>query len=318
MMYHSISDRPAPNGIRSCLELIGMDVSRDRFERHMEYVFKRYQVVGLDDLTAFMSSGKPLPANSIVITFDDGFYETFVNALPILNKFCFKATFFIIGNTQLREGVVWLHRLYQILDERSGRSFQYIEDNRPLIKVNHIDEGGKLRLADFLKTRIRMAREPHRMNMLKEICAQNEIDWEGLRNRDIFMSAEQLKELAAHGHMLGAHSMTHSNLMDLPRERRTREILESRDMVLKITPGVFIPFSYPHGTMHAFDEELKRMLNENGLTCAVTTLEGLNDRYTDPYEIRRIEIGNFTVTRLATHLSGIIGGMKTKVKKIAR
>jgi peptidoglycan/xylan/chitin deacetylase (PgdA/CDA1 family) len=44
-------------------------------------------------------------------------------------------------------------------------------------------------------------------------------------------------------------------------------------------------FSYPGG---AFDEDIKRMVREEGFDCAVTVRRGTNNRESDLYELRRI------------------------------
>jgi len=40
--------------------------------------------------------GKPLPEKPLIITFDDGYADNYYNAFPLLKKYGFKATFFII------------------------------------------------------------------------------------------------------------------------------------------------------------------------------------------------------------------------------
>ena len=58
----------------------------------------------------------------------------------------------------------------------------------------------------------------------------------------------------------------------------------------------FIPFSYPYGTQDSYDRETKELVKNSGMGCAVTTIEGLNNFGSDPFELKRIEIGNFPVS----------------------
>jgi hypothetical protein len=42
-----------------------------------------------------MSDGKPIPVNSIVLTFDDGYLDNWVYSYPLLKKYGFKGTIFV-------------------------------------------------------------------------------------------------------------------------------------------------------------------------------------------------------------------------------
>jgi len=48
----------------------------------------------LDELEAFLYHGRPLPANSVMIHFDDGYYSNYVYAYPILLRYGLRAVIF--------------------------------------------------------------------------------------------------------------------------------------------------------------------------------------------------------------------------------
>jgi peptidoglycan/xylan/chitin deacetylase (PgdA/CDA1 family) len=54
-----------------------------------------YTSVTFDALAARIQSGAPLPPRPIVISFDDDWQSQYVNAVPLLRKYGFTATFFI-------------------------------------------------------------------------------------------------------------------------------------------------------------------------------------------------------------------------------
>lgn len=57
-----------------------------------------FSFVSLDDCADWLARRKPLPARSIVVTFDDGYATVVSNALPILLRFQVPATIFVIGD----------------------------------------------------------------------------------------------------------------------------------------------------------------------------------------------------------------------------
>jgi hypothetical protein len=87
LMYHHIQD---PAGQTS------PSVSPEFFQPQMEYLqTKGYTTVSPQQLINFFSSGTPLPAKPVMITFDDGYADFASNAVPILNQFSHKAVMFL-------------------------------------------------------------------------------------------------------------------------------------------------------------------------------------------------------------------------------
>jgi len=71
-------------------------VSVETFSRQLEFLKRnRYQVLDLSEVAQLFDQDKPLPRASTVITFDDGYVETWTIAWPILKQFGFPATVFI-------------------------------------------------------------------------------------------------------------------------------------------------------------------------------------------------------------------------------
>ena len=71
-------------------------VSPDIFEEQMRYLVTHgYQTVTCDDLMDMMTKGRRLK-KSVMITFDDGWLDNYVFAMPVLRKYGLRATFFIV------------------------------------------------------------------------------------------------------------------------------------------------------------------------------------------------------------------------------
>ena len=71
-----------------------VDVTPEAFERHVAYATRWFDVVGVDDLRGF-AHGRRLPRNPLVITFDDGYLDNHLAAVPILRKYDARAIFFV-------------------------------------------------------------------------------------------------------------------------------------------------------------------------------------------------------------------------------
>lgn len=93
LMYHYVSV-PPPDADKYRLDL---SVTPANFQAQMEYLAAEgYHPIRLSDLADYLRNGKPLPANPIVLTFDDGYADNYQNAFPVLKEYKFPATFFVI------------------------------------------------------------------------------------------------------------------------------------------------------------------------------------------------------------------------------
>lgn len=74
-------------------------ISPSVFEKRMHFLKKRgYKSLSLKELIEVINNKKVLPKKTFVITFDDGSRNCYLNAYPILNKYGFRATVFIVIN----------------------------------------------------------------------------------------------------------------------------------------------------------------------------------------------------------------------------
>lgn len=93
LMYHYISN-PPPGADRYRLDL---SVRPPMFEAHLQYLrHAGYETVSLSDLILHLTQGHPLPPRPIVLTFDDGYRDAYEEAFPMLLRYGFRGTFFVL------------------------------------------------------------------------------------------------------------------------------------------------------------------------------------------------------------------------------
>jgi peptidoglycan/xylan/chitin deacetylase (PgdA/CDA1 family) len=85
LMYHHVSDKTPPS----------TSISPEKFAEHMQYLADKHNVVPLKELIDAIKNNRPMPANSVAITFDDGYRNIAENGHPILRKHGFEYTIFI-------------------------------------------------------------------------------------------------------------------------------------------------------------------------------------------------------------------------------
>jgi len=91
-MYHQIADVPHDQDPE------GFSVSPEQFERQMSYLAeRRYQCISLLDAVNQVREKQRPHQKTMVITFDDGYLDFYVNALPVLERLGLTATIFVVA-----------------------------------------------------------------------------------------------------------------------------------------------------------------------------------------------------------------------------
>ena len=94
LMYHYIE--PKLNNHETDNKSI---INLEDFEQNMKYLHDEgYRTITLNQLEQYVSGKISLPQKSIVITFDDGYQNNYTLAYPVLQKYNFHASLFVIGS----------------------------------------------------------------------------------------------------------------------------------------------------------------------------------------------------------------------------
>jgi len=86
LMYHSVDSNNE-----------FFTVTPNNFEWQMGYLRKNgFNVVSLAELVEHIKSNKKIPVKTVVLTFDDGYEDNFLDVFPILKKYNLPATIFLM------------------------------------------------------------------------------------------------------------------------------------------------------------------------------------------------------------------------------
>ena len=95
LMYHMIRDAIPGKKFNS------LRVSPEDFETQIRYLHENgWQTYTMSEV---MAQKESLVPKSVVITFDDGYQDNLINALPILKKYGFKATIYLVNDRHDRD-----------------------------------------------------------------------------------------------------------------------------------------------------------------------------------------------------------------------
>lgn len=90
IMYHNIMKENKKNS--------RFIITDKQFEEDLKYLKENgYETIVMQDLINYVYNDTPLPEKPIMLTFDDGYYNNYVYAYPMLKNYGFKGVLSIIG-----------------------------------------------------------------------------------------------------------------------------------------------------------------------------------------------------------------------------
>jgi peptidoglycan/xylan/chitin deacetylase (PgdA/CDA1 family) len=94
-IYHSV--RPHIDGENP--EQDAYDVTPELLEQQLQYLKENnYTTISLDDLHDYLVNGVTPALKPVILTFDDGWHNQYVNAFPLLKKYGMTGTFYVYTN----------------------------------------------------------------------------------------------------------------------------------------------------------------------------------------------------------------------------
>ena len=131
------------------------NLTTEDFEEQVKYLKNAgYIAISLDELYDWKIGKSDIPEKSVVLTFDDGYYSFKYLVQPILQKYDFKATCFLIGNVtgektpEYQEGVygtIGMDEVNNHIENVTYGSHTYnlhgeADDGKPMMYKKSLDE----------------------------------------------------------------------------------------------------------------------------------------------------------------------------------
>lgn len=281
--YHRICDIDDVND----RELVSATV--DDFDWQISYIKKHYTPLTFEQVIGQLVSGNKLPGNSVVVTFDDGFADNYLNAYPILKKHAVPATFFIATSYIGSNETFWFNFLSRMLMHRPGESFE-IQSHEYQIPED-IDQ--RLNQVPVILDVCKQVQNIKRLEILKDI--QTQLNYSD--KCDILakpMTWDNIREMCENGMEIGSHTVTHPILSQLTPEEIRVEIHDSKNEIEKQLDREIHTISYPEGMEYAFNLDVLSEVEKAGYLLGATYIPGNNYRpKINDYLLKRVHIERY-------------------------
>ena len=282
MRYHAVTDGP---GVVYAAPDICISVAALRLQ--MAFLRRAYCVVALEDLVAGLHHERPLPPGAVAVTFDDGYADNYHLAFPVLRDLGIPATVYVVTGAVDGAAPFWVAAVRTLVDRASGPVA--VPGHAAPMPAGSPEE--RAQAAKALTRALVTVPSAERRARLEAVAMVAGVDLDAAL-AGTMMSWQQLRELAAGGWTIGAHTVTHGNVTRQPAAEAEAEMMGSREAIEANVGAPALHFCYPNtgGQLPSHDEATAGMLRRLGFRSGTTSQPGPVRFGVDPYRIPRLGV----------------------------
>ncbi|MBI3652046.1 MAG: polysaccharide deacetylase family protein [Acidobacteria bacterium] len=278
----------------------GAATSARAFEQQLKYLKTHYQVVPLAQIAQQLLQNKSLPPKLAAITIDDGYYDAYEIAFPLLQRYQLPATLFVVTDFIERKTWLWTDKLKFMTPRTTARWLEF-SLNDSLSRMELSDARSRqlaaAQINAWLKTQSNQVKEQAILKIADSLgVSLPEVPPDEYRP----LSWREVGAMDKGGVAIGSHTVTHPILTRIDEERLRYELRESKTQLEAVLGRAVELFCYPNGD---YDQQVVREVERAGYRCAVTTDYGLNEADIAPLCLRRLAAEN-DLSRFAQSTSG--------------
>jgi peptidoglycan/xylan/chitin deacetylase (PgdA/CDA1 family) len=260
-------------------------VTPSAFERHVAYLTSRYRVLPLPEAVRCLNAGNTLPANTVCITFDDGYADN-LDAARVLHRYGASGTFYITAGCLAGEQPFWPAEIRALVARVTTPDIRLTSTGKEVVIpcANDAQRKTAIRtLAKLFKGNSIPVRERLR-DELRRATATGSLP-------SPMLTWDQLREMHALGMTVGAHTVTHPNLPNAGLADAWGEIAGAKARLETEIDAPVTMFSYPNGGAERYmTEEIVHLVQKAGYEAATTSWNGLASPASDLFALERVQV----------------------------
>ncbi len=291
--------------------LTTISISSANFSHLINFVRKHYTVISLGDYLRMVEKQETLPANSIILSFDDGYRDVLKNAVPVLQKQGLPAILFVPTAAIDAGQTFWWDALFALLQNGSAAGFNTTVSADPAVQpylkrvenILNMENGTRqteiFAFIDGLQTVNAEIRERVLHYLLK---GQSRIHAQGDSFPQV-LTWDEIRQCTISGFEIGSHTVTHQFLTSVPQSDAEYEIVKSKSKLELFLGSEVTSFSYPGGH---HDGNTALLVEKAAYSCAFTSVEGLNSTNTNRFKLKRINVSDDNLITASGRFSPVI------------
>lgn len=289
----------------------GIVVRSTTFASHMRILRRHFRPLTLDEFIACVTQSRRFPPSSCLVTFDDGWLDTYTEAWPILRHEGITATVFLPVSFMTPGRMFWQEQLREALFQvclAVASARVVVSEARAVLDPHGYGHLLGLPLGDVrehITATVHSRAHPEATSLRLLSTARHLLGHPALEpGPDGFMSWTMVREMAAGGIDFGAHGVTHRLLNTLPDPEIHHEVSVSRDKIANEIGVVPRAFAYPNGDWNA---QVATSVASHGFSVAFSTVPGLVSPDSDAWALPRLNVHEHAMSTNSAFLAHLVG-----------
>lgn len=306
LLYHRVINLPS--------DPYRLAVTPEHFAEHLEVLRRHYRPMRLDQLVEAWRVGK-LPPRAVAVTMDDGYFDNWQFAQPLLARYEVPMTVFVVLGNLLAQREFWWDELEQLflqpgtlpptlqlqLDGQQyqwelGTTAHYSEEEWQVRRDWHYGcpttPTPRQQVFYSVWQLLHTLSETKRDAVLEQLFLWANKGRHTRATHRALTSAELLQLAEDELVELGAHTMTHPVLAKLSIETQQQQIKQSKTLLEELLGQPVNGFSYPHGLPGDYTSETVAITRAAGFSYACAAFGGIVDKNTDSFQLPRYPIAD--------------------------
>ncbi len=238
------------------------------FEEQLIFLKENYNIIRTDD------NWDDVPNDSVILTFDDGYFDFYNTVRPILEKNAIPATVFVSTGNIGKNDELWGDVLEQLIykaelaDSKDGFVFN---------GKNYVFRNNEERIQVMFQIRKILKNDTckNRNIMLRELENALGVKYESRKTHRIMNENEILECSKSKYITIGAHTISHCCLAFEDAKTQYYEMAESKKRLESITGKNVEVFAYPYGTQEDFTSKTIDLAIQIGFKKIFAAYEGM-------------------------------------------
>jgi len=265
--------------------ILSTKINDNFFYKYLKFLNNNFEIISPTQLINNNIKFAKKEKFKILITFDDGYYDNFNIAFPILKKLKIKPIFFICPTYISSNKKLWdedlVDRIKKLMGQKNIFKFQDIilQKNLPDFSQNLFKIINILKFYDNSK----------RQNVINKILPYQYLDQS---SDERCMNWNEIKILSQNDMHIGCHTNTHTSLGKLDKYFFKDELLNSKLEIEKQTNKECNFFAFPYGSKNDYNLKVIKSLKNIGYKKTFLNFGYINSIDSDIYCYHRISLTN--------------------------
>lgn len=263
-------------------EIKGLDYNL--FRQQIEFLKENFDIVTMEQVIDAVEGKIDLPEKALLLTFDDGYVDNYVYALPVLEEYRVQGSFFIPGKTFAEHRLLDVNKIHYILasadiyklvedlkkemDYYRGREYDFASTDE-LFNEYAVSNRFDVKETIFVKRMLQTVLPEKLRNIISSNLFEKYVGvTEEQLAYELYMTEEQIRTMKRHGMFIGIHGYDHYWLGNLPKEQMQKDISMALDTMDEFIDRKHWVMNYPYGN---YNQDVLEFIKSKGACVGLTT-----------------------------------------------